>query len=344
MYSDSPSLMVDISTALPTSASGRPLVGSTSLTSEQSEFLLGTLLGDGCMQWTGARYGRFRANHGGKQEAYCRHKYEVLHGLVTTPPKTMANQGYGETSCYFNTVTSPAFESVRSLCYRVDPVSQRLKKTVTPGWCAALTWRSLAYWYMDDGGLSEGRANLATHGFPREQVELLISRLQALGVDARLHHMNRQGKTYWFIGLGIDATHMFLENIRPFAVPSMLYKWEARPIPQAMCVYCGATFRAHSNQGISAQPHCSSESCLARYAEYLKSYRSTWSKQPEAREKQKSQQREKYWANIEASRKTNREKMARRLKDPAIHARTLAARRARRALLKQQSSPSNTSG
>jgi hypothetical protein len=170
------------------------------LRDDQKQLLLGTLLGDGCMDWS-AKFGRYLVSHGLPQKDYCHFKYAKLQPLATAAPKINKNYGWGDQLCRFSTRSNQCLEFLRPICYRLNPKTGRLAKHVTPEWLALLDWEGIAYWYLDDGSISKntsGNANavFSTHGFPREEVELLARMLTDRGVEAKAIEVHRGPKAY----------------------------------------------------------------------------------------------------------------------------------------------------
>ncbi len=83
------------------------------------------------------------------------------------------------------------------------------------------------HWYLGDGSLNhekEGRSSikLATCGFPVEDVELLVVKLNELGFKAARHSNNN------IIGIRVESTNDFLNYIGSCPVKCYKYKWDLR--------------------------------------------------------------------------------------------------------------------
>jgi uracil-DNA glycosylase family 4 len=91
-----------------------------------------------------------------------------------------------------------------------------------PAWIGKdLNPRMLAFWFMDDGytRIRHGRqpiAEIATCGYPTEDLQILIEGLSNLGLGA---HAIR-GRIHF----DVKATKALCEHIAPFVPPSMRYK------------------------------------------------------------------------------------------------------------------------
>jgi len=253
----------------------------------EKQLLLGTLLGDGCMQWGAKLAGRLEFNHGKVQENYCNHKAQVLKSYVKTPPKIVPNGGWGEESCRFATITTPAFSFMHTLAYRPDPINQKkLVKTVTKEWVSQLTWEGIAWWYQDDGTLTQaGGVHISTHGFPKEQVEILAEALAERGVTAKVQPVKKGEKTYFIIVIGSEATRIFIQKIKPFVHPSMEYKVDLQDQTFLTCHYCHTSFLKKKGP-TPDMPACEDYTCLkkagyqrmGKYIEKLGGQKALWQK------------------------------------------------------------------
>lgn len=309
-----------------------PIAGFT------KQALLGTLLGDGSMQWnthTNPEYGRFYITHGSKQEAYCRHKAEILKDYVRTPPAIRKNMGWGNGSCVFSTVTSPAFEFLRSLCYRSNLKTGRLMKWVTPEWAAQLDAVSLAYWYMDDGSISTSQAwiTLHTQSFTKQCVRILAKRLEAFGlapsVNARRKKDGKKQK-YWAINLAAEDSRKFVELVKPYIHESMTYK-TIIPCNSAVetvpCQFCGdPTPKGPRSSSTKNMIACEKPECkAAKHRIICNRHNSLHRAAVNARH------RELYQRSLTERRRKSREAAAERHRDPVYRTQLNEKRRLRRA-------------
>jgi len=217
------------------------------LSHSAKQMLLGTLLGDGVMDWVGCRYGRFVGKQGFKQAPYCDWKAGLLAELVTTPPKTVKNGGWGSKLRVFSTVTSPAFEFLRTLCYRQDPRfrhnPRRLVTRVNVSWLNRLTWEGVAAWFSDDGSLSgSGNCRVAifnTHAYSRFEVKLMVGMLRRRGLEAKLREVTVRDKRRFIIHLSARSTRKFVKLIGPYIHPALAYKIAVPELNYPACAFCG---------------------------------------------------------------------------------------------------------
>ena len=233
----------------------------------EKQLLLGTLLGDGSMQWGSKLHGRIRFTHGKVQENYCRYKAQALKSYVKTQPQIVENRGWGKESCVFSTVLTPAFSFMYALAYRQDSTNtQKLVKTVTQEWADLLTWEGIAWWYQDDGTLTQaGGVHISTHGFPEEQVAILADALTQRGVPAKVQPVKKGQKTYFIIAIGLEATRKFIEKVKPYVHESMLYKVNLQDRTFLTCHFCGTQFLKKGGPTPNT-PACEEYTCLRKAA------------------------------------------------------------------------------
>lgn len=302
----------------PTSAGCASQRSLRKLTEQRVQLLLGTLLGDGSMSFR-TRYPHYQSNHGWNQHEYNLTKARILREFVRTSPKKAKNSGYGNYLSRFNTLSSPAFEFIRTLCYR--QVGNKYKKHINQRWLDRLTWEGIAWWYMDDGSLlikgPSALATFRTEGFLKRDITLLQRELTSRGIECSAHSYQKPNakRRYWYIQCSVVGTIALITRTKPYAVKSMKYKF-ILPARQntGVCQFCGSTYGLTSsmsrrNRSIK-NPCCQSEACLkTRHRLLNENYRG----KPGVREKKNRKERERYHKDLEESRRKNREKMRARL-------------------------------
>ena len=179
------------------------------------DVVCGTLLGDGHLSAASA-YLAF--NHSARQGAYARFKAGLLEELSPRLEKSFVAAVAGDSTAYgvvnVRTLAHRALGILRSAFYRP-------RKRV-PSWMAErLTPLMLAIWYMDDGYLhtrsaNHPRAEIATCGFPEQDLSHLLAGLARLGLPGKA----RRGRLYF----DAMATRALSELIAPFVPPVMRYK------------------------------------------------------------------------------------------------------------------------
>jgi hypothetical protein len=210
------------------------------------QLLLGSLLGDGGFDLR-PTHPRYRVNHGAPQHEYVKHKAAILRDYVQSPPRLVKSGGYGALTSRLQTVTTPAFEPLASLCYQAG------RKTVTREWLDQLTWEGFAFWFMDDGHVTRSAAGISTHGFSEAEVRLIASWLAGRGLPAQVDTVTTaSGKVCWAIRFRLREAIALVELIRPFVPECMSYKVVLTPRPERPCSVCGAVFTPrHAIRGIA---------------------------------------------------------------------------------------------
>ena len=213
------------------------------LSGETRDMILGTLLGDGSIGWTTC-FPRYSAVHGIKQREYCQSKLDVLKVYCGSRIlREDVNRGEGDKIVTFTTLSTPVFEFVRHLCYRLDPSTPSgHKKAITGELLEQLNWRQIAWFYQDDGCKQCRRMHFATHDYTPHEVELLAAWFRSNGVDTKAKQVSKGKKQYWIAEVSTAGALVLSGKIRPFMHPSMLNKL---PVFEASeCRVCGEVIPA----------------------------------------------------------------------------------------------------
>jgi uracil-DNA glycosylase family 4 len=181
------------------------------------DVVCGTLLGDGHLT-AASSYLSF--SHSEHQEGYATFKAGLLAELAPRANRLMVAAVSGGPAAYpvvhVRTLAHRALRMLRGSFYRP-------KKRV-PLWMAEqLSPLMLAVWFMDDGHLrirpgKRPLADIATYGFPREDLGLLVAGLARLGISAKVLGGRPR------IAFGVPATRALSELVAPFVPPAMRYK------------------------------------------------------------------------------------------------------------------------
>lgn len=205
------------------------------LTQEQKDLLVGTLLGDGNLQTeTSGRTWRYRALHKAEHRDYLEHKHNILKNFCQSPPiyGSIDDPRTGQTykRLYFNTTVQDSFRYYGNVFYKKDPNSNQMIKDVPLNIEQMLTPRAVAYWYMDDGSLKwKNRSNamrICTESFSEPGVKRLQKALKNLyNIDTQLVSKTNNNKFVgWRLAINEANSTAFREFIRPYLVPPMGYK------------------------------------------------------------------------------------------------------------------------
>lgn len=193
-----------------------------SLSKRCEEIVLGTVLGDGCLERNGSNV-RLRIDHCVKQAAFVDWKFCELRELGPLPRRVVdridPRTGRNHVNYRFATRTTSVLNGYYSMFYGPDKC-----KTIPmdmPELLAAPL--SLAVWYMDDGGRrGDCRSGyLNTNAYGIGDVEILKECLSRnFGIPTSTHFAAGKPRIY------VPQAHFsqFCDLIRPHVIPEMAYK------------------------------------------------------------------------------------------------------------------------
>jgi hypothetical protein len=213
---------------------------SPKLSTIQREILIGCILGDCHLrtQTNGTTYSCYfeqsdNNKHSSHRE-YLFHLYDCFKNLCT--PEMIPKRRLNVQNLVFQTRALRTFSFYGNLFYTVSPQTGKrtkvlptrpnlLKKLITP--------ISLAYWYMDDGGMKSKQSKgvlLNTHNFTLKEVQLLCQILNTkfdLLAKPRLqkHLYKGEIRCYYQIYISGHSFEILGNLIYEHIHPSMLYKW-----------------------------------------------------------------------------------------------------------------------
>lgn len=209
-----------------------------SLTDEQKDVIVGTLLGDSTM---GLRQQKklysIKFEQKGESKAYINHLYEIMEPYVGTPPaknfcrkKTSFFKSDGIKSFWFRTYRHDHFIFYFNLFYTIEVKNGKkvAVKIVPKNIHKLLNARVLAYWFMDDGTLTGYGANyyLNTQGFKKHEIERLCDALKTcFGIKSAIH----KDKERWRIYINAESNDLFESLIMPYLQPTFFYKLRQKP-------------------------------------------------------------------------------------------------------------------
>jgi hypothetical protein len=199
------------------------------LSTTERSVLIGSLLGDGCLQKRGLNSYRYRVSQSLEQKSYVEWKYAKLKRLcpTTQPPKQVTDKK-GFVTVEFYTSSGEYLKDSFELFYKQSPTG-KFVKTITPELIEKMPMDPLllSVWYMDDGSARNDcyAGNLATHSFSLQENHLLQDDLKKWGIDSNISkHSKRSGQYYLYIPS--RCFPRFVEIIEPTVreIPSMVYK------------------------------------------------------------------------------------------------------------------------
>lgn len=189
------------------------------------DVVCGTLLGDG---YIAADRALLTFSHSASQREYALFKADLLRELNPHADELFVAAVAGGQKTYPTVhIRTRAHRALRILRKDFYPAGKRV-----PAWMATrLNERMLAFWFMDDGytRIRPGRpplAEIATCGFPEEDLTILLEALTRLGLRAKA----LRGRLFF----DAETTQTLSERIAPYVLPAMRYKLHpevARRIP-----------------------------------------------------------------------------------------------------------------
>lgn len=190
---------------------------SVHLTDFQRAIIVGTVLGDGSLIETFSKNNlRLQIDHSIAQKEYVFWKYEILKSLVLTPPTYQSKNR----SWRFRTISHPELTEIGKLFY------QNRQKIVPQEIVSLLEPIGLAVWFMDDGSHDKRHRTfiINTQCFDYKGVNLLLQILkEKFNINQTSLHFDKSG---WRIYIKKGSSNMFEELVKPFILPSMMYKFE----------------------------------------------------------------------------------------------------------------------
>jgi hypothetical protein len=205
---------------------------------EEIKTLVDFAMGDGYIeQRERRRNARMRIEHAQAQQAYAEHKEGILRSLgfkmnaklITVLNGKNAGKSYYRIDLNQNPLITTAYKWVYN----------KGRKAIDKALIRQLDDRSLAYWFMDDGYAKlvkyvqepsfryyydvpkVGAFKFANQAFTYEENILFVDwLLGAFGINARI--INEKG--YEVIISRIEDKEKFVNVIKPYIIPSMMYK------------------------------------------------------------------------------------------------------------------------
>lgn len=189
----------------------------------QKQVLVGTLLGDGCLetQNQGRTY-RLKIEHSIAQKDYVDWKYQVFKEFTLSEPRIHKRISYSaiRSNYCFSTVSHGSLRFYGQQFYRNG-------KKVMPGLIGKmLTPLALAVWFMDDGSIkSKQHKALVIHSqsFNKQDLEKIIKVLdKKYGIKSALRKRKDGGG--YVIYLLSETISAFIGLVKDHILPSMRYK------------------------------------------------------------------------------------------------------------------------
>lgn len=197
------------------------------LTGFQKQLLIGSVLGDGTI----ARQGAYSCSHSIKQADYHKHKTEVLAPIHSgkvqhAVHKARGVDGMHHESLHFTTGCNQFCSKLRIIYYpkgkKIFPFDFLMQEMTDEG---------LAYWYMDDGTAcwdpryrsNSSGSQIITLGYSDKEQHLMHRFFEEkFGLRSKVTY--REDKHGYVQAFPTTETPKLFALIRPYIIPSMLYK------------------------------------------------------------------------------------------------------------------------
>ena len=176
------------------------------LTKRQEEILFGKILGDGFLENRGTANSRLQIRHSLRQRDYVDWIYKELSNFVLAMPRKIGN------AYFFRTRSLPIFTKWRNRFYKNG--IKIVPKDIS------LSTLSLAVWFMDDGYCNKKAAYFCTHSFNSQDLNHLQRLLSKYSLESGLI----LDRGHYKIRLRVKSTPKFIELVKPYLHPSLLYK------------------------------------------------------------------------------------------------------------------------
>src|SRR3989344_9358550 len=189
----------------------------------QRQVLIGTLLGDGCLetQNRGKTY-RLKIEHSMTQKDYVDWKYQVFKNFTLSEPRIHKRMSYGsvrENHC-FSTVSHGSLRFYGQQFYKNGKkmMPKIIYKMITP--------LALAVWFMDDGSIkSKQHRALVIHSQSFNKQDLLnIIEVLDKKYGIKLTLRKREDGSGYVLYLLSKTVSKFIDLVKEYVLPSMKYK------------------------------------------------------------------------------------------------------------------------
>lgn len=189
------------------------------LSQRQREIIIGTLLGDACLEKNG-QHTRIRIDHYNRHKEYVLWFTKELFPFALRPrviKEVDKRNGKTYSRWHLSTKSLPIFDEFKELFYLEGKkiIPSCLEKIFTP--------LSLSIWYMDDGFRRKDCKGfyLCTSSYTLGEQKILqeVLRLR-FGIETRIHHQRQ----YMRLFIPSAFAERFNSLVKPFTLPIFRYK------------------------------------------------------------------------------------------------------------------------
>lgn len=197
------------------------------LTQIQHEFLIGTMLGDGCLQMMrGSKNAWLTIKHCSNQKEYVEWKYDIIKPFNACEIKYSVefDERYKKDreKYYFRTICHPIFTAYHKMFYEygVKTITNEITNEISP--------LSIATWFMDDGYKSGRYLAFCTHSFTSPELERLRVMLdKKFNISTVLWSDGyRKGNNQKMYKIAVTQKSVpdLIDIMKPYIIESMKYK------------------------------------------------------------------------------------------------------------------------
>lgn len=186
--------------------------------SQQSNVIVGTLLGDGCLERNG-KYPRLVIDHSTQQKEYVFWKARCLKDFkisVVTKDRLDLRTRKVYSHCILRTHTTPHMEKYFDLFYykKQKGIPQTLSKIINP--------QILAVWLMDDGYKRNdcNAIRLNTQAYSFSEQKIIRKSLQVLAIESTI----QKHKSSYVVYIPSRSMSRMRNIVQSFIIPEMEYK------------------------------------------------------------------------------------------------------------------------
>lgn len=197
------------------------ILRQSSISKRQQDFIVGTLLGDGCLYKEGKNtLYKLSFCHCEAQFEYFHWKVAYMDPFINGFNKNVDKRG-NSVMYHAATICHKDYKKFADMFY-----DENRKKSVPNNLDMYLTPLSLAVWFCDDGNLNEGvNARFSTMGFDYKDHEKLQSYLlRCFDLRSKIFEYKYKSKLYYGLSMNKKNTQKLSDIIRPHIVECMKYK------------------------------------------------------------------------------------------------------------------------
>lgn len=208
------------------------------LSNKEKGLLLALCLGDGCLRKPHPKTGavQLEIGHSIKQLAYCTYKRDIVHNIFgNKPPKIGIREVKVKDKVYKTcrfTKCNDYFIALRKVLYPYG------RKTITRELLNMLDLQGIAIWYMDDGSCYFKQSEIDGHSicidlristdcFTYEEHQIIVDYFREVW-DINFYAFYSKTRDVYCIRANKQAAIKFLDMIKPYVIPEMLYKCDIK--------------------------------------------------------------------------------------------------------------------